>query len=475
MAETRMQPHWTVDRKAWNRAWEKQLKTRFALRGNYSDVLLGMPALEMNMLMSSHHLVAMQASRDELVKLQQDLSAYMVDHPDFEREWLATSEARRENFILEGLVRSCEAVADMEDRRVNTPETCLDFLQRRGGRGFLDLLAQIEDPPAPEPRIVPHAAYDGLIGVGNERKRAPAEKVLARMQTISRNFFLAMMVWNTVLAFHGESENYRATKRTKEGKEEMRHMKAAHPELYREAKEDKKGSQWGCRACGKVEESLPPGTRLLSCAKCNNINRVIKYCNKDCQKRDWPDHKVVCGKHIDAEEALKLFGGGGGGGGGGGTSGQSSAPADNSKYTSTTDFPNHTPITADEIGDVKNILRNRDDDSAFPAPVPPFSHSRYLKRQIKLLKENPAFDYFITAPEPHPDFGLALQHPMGQMMFLLMRRRAFESGERHSVLMIYKYIADAAKRNGTPLSKLREQLVLEYGVDPKLLENASLN
>ncbi|KZV83034.1 hypothetical protein EXIGLDRAFT_777973, partial [Exidia glandulosa HHB12029] len=202
MSSLRMEPHYSKDRKRWNQAWERSLKSKFALRRNYIDAILDLPgaALPMELLTSSAHLVTMQSSRDELVNLERDLTSYLNNHTGFEGAWQAAGAARREELILEGLVRSCDAVADMEDRRVNCPESCLDFLQRDNGRGFIDLANALSDPPEPEPRIVPHPAYDALIGVGDATKRTPAHKVLARMKTITRNFFLAMMVWNTVLA-----------------------------------------------------------------------------------------------------------------------------------------------------------------------------------------------------------------------------------------------------------------------------------
>lgn len=161
---------------------------------------------------------------------------------------------------------------------------------------------------------------------------------------------------------------------------------------------------------------------------------------RNCQKADWPKHKPVCGKVFDAQDALDLFGG------------------DAAK-------PEPEPAAP------------QDDDEAdeFPTPEPPFAHSRHLKHQIRLLKENPQMDYLIVQPAPHPDFGLMLQDPMGRMMFLLLRRRAMQSGDTHAVLMMYKYLAECAQQNGVALRKVKDQLCLEYGVDAKMLDNASLD
>ncbi|CZT14033.1 uncharacterized protein RCC_00008 [Ramularia collo-cygni] len=42
----------------------------------------------------------------------------------------------------------------------------------------------------------------------------------------------------------------------------------------------------GCKACGKEE-----GT-FSRCGKCE----VVKYCDRECQVKDWKVHKQVCNK-----------------------------------------------------------------------------------------------------------------------------------------------------------------------------------
>lgn len=45
-----------------------------------------------------------------------------------------------------------------------------------------------------------------------------------------------------------------------------------------------------CAACGRKE------AKLLVCGRCrqNKATRPAKYCSRECQQKNWPEHKQVC-------------------------------------------------------------------------------------------------------------------------------------------------------------------------------------
>jgi len=55
-----------------------------------------------------------------------------------------------------------------------------------------------------------------------------------------------------------------------------------------------------CTECFKSE--LDIGVPLRRCGKCKSV----RYCSRECQKRDWPKHKSTCGPEVVGTGILKL-------------------------------------------------------------------------------------------------------------------------------------------------------------------------
>ncbi|EJD55195.1 hypothetical protein AURDEDRAFT_109622 [Auricularia subglabra TFB-10046 SS5] len=424
-------PRWTEDRRGWNRTWEKVLDKLYPAKPKRSESqLYSHKDRPWDTDVEADRLRGANDQREMLVTMQQALREYMSYHPNFDTEWLGMPRARQDEIVLEGLVRTCEIGPDMESRRFFVPESRMGFLAQRGGRGFLDLIAQIENASPHQPYLVPCKAYDAYIGADNAEKHSAEDKLWLLKNSYSRSLFLCLLSYNTVLAFYGEKAGYRMTKASNY-KKLMRQLKTSSPEQYGDLKETMKHSEWCCRTCGDVESSLPQGQRLLTCAKCKAIGRVVKYCGKNCQKRDWGTHKVFCGKadNVSAEEALEKLG----------------------------------PTGAKVAGTAGNT------SLAFPMPVPPFVPSRHLRYQMQLIRDHPPYEYVYVRPTGEQrTLGILVDEGPVKDMFLSARERAFRSGDIDAVLELYAYLGIGLRGDSALLQELQRQLSLEYGVDAEV-------
>jgi hypothetical protein len=94
---------------------------------------------------------------------------------------------------------------------------------------------------------------------------------------------------------------------------------------------------------------------------------------------------------------------------------------------------------------------------------------------MSMLEKNPSVDYVLIPPAPLPDIGAALAEPKLAQLFRLLRHRAFETGDKECVYLMYKMLKDIAKsRTEYGLSGLEKQLGAEFRMDAKeFQENTS--
>lgn len=51
-------------------------------------------------------------------------------------------------------------------------------------------------------------------------------------------------------------------------------------------------SMTNCETCGKAEDAVAGGNAMQRCGRC----KKVRYCNRDCQVKDWPAHQPFCPK-----------------------------------------------------------------------------------------------------------------------------------------------------------------------------------
>ncbi|KAF8957199.1 hypothetical protein BDZ97DRAFT_1847730 [Flammula alnicola] len=439
-------PDKNKDRAGWNASWEQELKItyeameRFAAAPSATNTK-GSNTQKLAASMSPYLALHEERVTRDICKLQEDLVRRWLEcmsSDNFERKWKELTQKRREELVLEGLYQASTTGPDMERHRRWCPDMTLENLAGNGGQGYIDMLMKLipDDVGAKitEPTMIPHT--------GLERYYMKAEGSTPPEIRKYRAYFMDLTLWRILLAFYGQSEEaiiYKplrqsSTSETREVMEKvlgddserkLRHMK-------REYKDDKIkfGAVNSCWSCGKDPSKLEPGQALKVCAKCNAIGRKIWYCSRECQTHDWKHgsprpHKAICGKEV-----------------------------------------NDLSMEAEP--------HTKERSKGIPLPDPGFERSPALLHQISLLERKPNVDYVLINPPPLPDVGIALPASaivrQVRQMFLIMRHRAFKSGDKRAARFLYQILNKSYGENASgisqqyPVSRLKEQFEREYGV-----------
>ncbi|KAE9396234.1 hypothetical protein BT96DRAFT_996949 [Gymnopus androsaceus JB14] len=445
-------PSFNVDRVAWNRAWEQELAGFYGSRDMPSYTgpsLIGTPPMWDILAASDASVQLTNNMVEETAILQRNLSqkaVFRFAKDDFESKWKSCTSETREKWILEGLVRTCQASPHFEERRMLCPEVTLPRLNLKGnGQPFLDLLQALclEDiytvPANPKP--LPSDAFNRFNGHDVSTQDRGCQ--LYQLTTLTkRTYFLVMFVWNVLLAFHGESRTVFLRKLAPASKSKPS-MQQVVKLLGLKNKDVKryvscKGAEPACQNCRLFADQIEGLTALVACSRCKSIGRHVYYCGRSCQVNDYkngnPPHKQICG-NTDALLDATL-----------------SSPESKPKAK--------TPHTSTDEDQSEDIPR-------WPAPQPGYTRSPALQYQLLLLDEHPNLDYVLVRPEPQPDTTVVFPNAIGHFFFGLCMRRAVACYSPMEVYHMYQALEPSA-RKAMPafgVEKLKEQLKKEYGVD----------
>ena len=213
MWDGKISPSFKDDRIGWNRTYENDLAKFYGAdriitmkRGRHDmpDLLSGPAQFVTDDLAQN-----ISSLKKQVCILQRDLSQKVSQRyaeDDFVEHWSQKcTDSDRRKWILEGLVRTCEASPDFEGNRKWAPETTLTRLLFQSGRGFLTLMESLIVPDfekAPTDfRTVPNAIFDAMNKNEQKNKLDKKTQLLQLSHNISRTYFLTMFCWNTLLAF----------------------------------------------------------------------------------------------------------------------------------------------------------------------------------------------------------------------------------------------------------------------------------
>ncbi|KAJ7834654.1 hypothetical protein B0H14DRAFT_2798188 [Mycena olivaceomarginata] len=392
-------PSFTKDRRGWNSAWEHDLATLYGSEVEISylggrpvpDLTAGLPTEYYDMMLGDAHVLNLQTITKQICILQRDLtrkSSERFAEDDFESHWMNRSTAKeREDFILEGFVRACLASPGFEEQRKWCPELTLKRLNHGSGEGFLDLLKNLMFPDLDKVpndfRTVPNAVYDKIHAFGDASSH-PGCALAKKASESRRTYLLTMVVWNILLAFYNESEEYNLGKGVRKDPEELKRIKQLFGnivdtrDISRETAASRLLGERQCTSCG-LPAAKAGVAALAACQRCKAIDRLVLYCSKKCQAADWkgghPPHKTICGKEGAIVQSLLT--------------------------------------TASEA--------TVDEDDIFPPPKPGYTRSPALLYQLKRLRENPEVDYLLIEPEPLPDHGVVVPDALGRVLMMFQQ------------------------------------------------------
>ncbi|KAF5369043.1 hypothetical protein D9758_003095 [Tetrapyrgos nigripes] len=449
-------PSYKENRAAWNQAWEREQDALYGTDITFSlkpgrpvmKLLDDIPEAMIGIAMHDSLLQNLHVIQSQICTLQRDLSRKAAERcaqDDFEYHWTQKCTAKeREKWILEGLVRTCEASPDLEGYRRYCPEVTIARLNRQSGKGFLDLLGKlvlqdIEKVPD-KARTVPNPIWDAMNSV---KDNSPGRRVMQRMNDVQRTAFLTYFVWNTLLAFYSESEEYGLIKTSttggsqvfKETVQQDERFSKIYNQVRKETKVNSQNAHRGCNTCGlSAERAGVP--RLSACTKCKAMGRDVFYCSKACQVKDWktghPPHKTICGNTFALADAV---------------------------IGSNSTIP-------DEKGKSKLNAKEDDGKRRWNEPEDGYIRSPALLHQLKLLDENHNVDYILVRPYPQHDRGIIIPDPIGKIFFMVMLQRVVCRFAPQEVCRMYNMLLpSASKAPGIGEEGLKKQLKREYGVD----------
>ncbi|KAJ7799521.1 hypothetical protein B0H13DRAFT_2390985 [Mycena leptocephala] len=412
--EGKERPSKYTHRAAWNDHFERSLALRYTC---YSYTLRPIETWEecewswsTNTITDLNLGIAQRTK--ELMRDEGLLVAIAIEnlvYGNFESEWKELGLERKRELIMEGLYRgSC--CSPRENSRELCPELTIEGLVGDGEYNLINLLR----------RIIAHDP------TGNRRAPDLLKAFLFR-SILYRNFCIVdtltgvLEAYNNLptppmipMKFHNSLHDEDRTARKERARVEIKKNNLQNIVDNSQCREQKGHVVSGCSTC-HTETSADS---LKRCARC----QLVWYCSSGCQKKDWPDHKKLCGKqHYDPQLLTP-------------------SPEDPAEF----------------IG--------------CPALANGYIRTPALWRQIWYLSKpdsQQAFYHFDTTPK-HTR-SIIIKHPPGGVTFLVGRRRAMASGSVpaiHMMFAIAKYgeVAGVTIYNVT-VDQIRRQFEMEYRVE----------
>ncbi|KAL1729144.1 hypothetical protein EV714DRAFT_273929 [Schizophyllum commune] len=379
--------------------------------------------------------MSLSFARKNVLDLQNDIAlkaAQRLACDDLERKWTAFTPEERREYCLEGLyMASTQYGADLGFNRKWCPDLTLDRLSSTPTT-YLSLLRRFV------PEDLEHTITDLIVieDAAVNRLIQNVPKIMVDRWQCDRMFYLSMVVWRILLAVYGEQEGGQVVaspvgNRNRDLPKEMKKAaknvmgSAEYRDFSRNVKANQKADNQArhyCMTCYKTAGAVAAngGGALRRCSKCASVGRVVEYCSKECQVKDWRSgypvpHKKICGITVEDTPAV-----------------------DNEQCQS-------------------QAPRFRED--LIPPPSSGIKRSPWLLKQIERVQEPPYVDYVLPTGD-----GFNLNDSTERELFMVVRRRAFQNGDATSVGELYALIHPYMAKNDISATALAKQLRQEYSL-----------
>ncbi|KAG8897355.1 hypothetical protein FRC00_004404 [Tulasnella sp. 408] len=360
----------------------------------------------------------------------QAILARLIEEFPINETWLSLPPTIRQDHLLKAIVAVCTGPG-AELNRTFCPELTISFLERDGGKGFLQLLLTSCPPSGAnvvEPILVGHPVFDAIYDASDghvcPRRTMEEWRIADAMAKYERNMFLCTFLLNvcTIVKGLGLLKPPKIHKGLTSLKGCIAEMKESPlPEVYTGGlKEVHKQGVRICANCRKKEEELPNGRRFMRCIKCrDHQNRKVVYCDREWQVNEWK----------------------------------------NAIHTSLATGVDPAEIRRGNLIDY------------IPQPSSEWSRPAALGEQKSLLRADSSLSYVLMQPTGNQHHGIALTDaPQVAQAFINFRNRAFYNGDIQSVALMSKVLCFVAKDFGFMKEDVFQKLSKEYGATQSRVE-----
>ncbi|KAJ7020060.1 hypothetical protein C8F04DRAFT_311786 [Mycena alexandri] len=399
-----------IDREGWNAYYEKEVTAEYARMSADYPRFEDSPAQE-------KYWKACGTIAD--IKQRNDYNGKMLMHEEgiliavaienlhdgnFAAEWKGLAADKKKELVIEGVYRAV-CVADRDLTRLTCPELTVKGLSGGGKYGLIKMLERViaHDPTGnlrvSNMYLFSHPQVDHELSF--TEKAPDLLKTVIQSLILARNWLIVKTLVGILEAHRNEPPTIHPNGRMgphRSGKNKTdcttdqvqdRHG-AYHPSQFNNP--PKKEVPPVCAGCHAV---VADRSVLRKCARCQNV----WYCSRECQKKDWPSHKKICG---------------------------------NDSFDSTLLSP---------------VAQSPDEFIGCPAVAPGFVRSPALWRQIWYLsKRDSKTQVYHLETTPKHSTSVNFSDYQDQLLFLVARRRAMASGSLPAIIVMLEMLLPEARR-----------------------------